>query len=489
MAPANANSGASNVTNPERPACSATDGLPPLSGAGAAREAVARQRAFFATGATQAVAHRVQALRRLREVFIRSEQAVFDALQSDLGKPRFEALGSEIAGVRTELDAAIGSLARWARPRRRRSPWLLFPGRAFVQPQPYGSVLIISPWNYPFELSLGPLVGAIAAGNTVLLKPSELAPASSALLARILSEAFAPGHAAACEGAADTAQALLGEPFDYIFYTGGEAVGRIVMRAASERLTPLTLELGGKSPAIVDAGVPLDVAARRILFGRFYNAGQTCLAPDYVLVDRRVHAPFLEHVREQHARLYGRHPSPDVGRVLNARHFERLLSYLRDGRIVCGGEHDAAALRIHPTVLADVGPDAPVMRQEVFGPVLPVLAVEDFEAALRFVNERPRPLALYLFSRSREHQRELLRRTHSGGVTVNDTLSHFVNRDLPFGGVGASGMGRYHKQASFDTFSHMRSVQVAGFVPDIAVKYPPYEGRLGMFRRVLRYLG
>jgi aldehyde dehydrogenase (NAD+) len=452
-------------------------------------EAVALQRAFFASGATLPVAFRIEALRRLRSSFIGSEEAVFLALEQDLGKPRLEAAASELAGVTRELDTAIRSLRRWSRPKRRRSPWLLFPGRAFIQPQPYGTALIISPWNFPFELSLTPLVGAIAAGNTAVLKPSEASPASSALLSRIVAEALAPEHARVIEGGADAAGALLGQPFDYIFYTGGEAAGRTVMRAASERLTPVTLELGGKSPAIVDASAALDVAARRILFGRFYNAGQACIAPDYVLVERSAHAAFLGHVRAEHARLYGAHPCPDVARVVNARHFARLAGYLKDGRILCGGEHDAASLRMHPTVLVDVPPDAPVMREEVFGPILPVLAVEDFEAAVRFVNERPRPLALYLFSRDRARQRDLLLRTTSGGVAINDTLTQWVNRDLPFGGVGASGMGRYHLQATFETFSNMRSVQVAATSPDIPVRYPPYRGKLGMFRRMLRLLG
>jgi aldehyde dehydrogenase (NAD+) len=479
----------SNVTNPATAAPRAPQDAPSPAGPLPAPEAVALQRAFFACGATLPVDFRIEALRRLRASFTGAQEAVFLALEQDLGKPRFEVAGSEMAGVLSELDTAIRMLRRWSRPRRRRSPWLLFPGRAFIQPQPYGTVLIVSPWNFPFELSLTPLVGALAAGNTAVVKPSEMAPASSAVLARIVAEALPPEHALVFEGGIDASRALLGQHFDYIFFTGGEAVGRLVMRAASERLTPVTLELGGKSPAIVDAGAPLDVAARRILFGRFFNAGQACIAPDYVLVERSAHPAFLEHLRAEHARLYGRPPCPDVARIVNARHFERLVGYLRDGRVLCGGEHDAASLRIHPTVLVDVSPDAPVMREEVFGPILPVLAVADFDEAVRFVNERPRPLALYYFSPDRGRQRELLRRTSSGGVAINDTLTHWVNRDLPFGGVGASGMGRYHLEATFDTFSHMRSVQVAATYPDIPLRYPPYRGKLGMFRRILRLLG
>lgn len=450
-------------------------------------DVLAAQRAFFAGGRTRAVAFRLQALRRLREVFVRHEEEIYQALEQDLGKPRFEVLGSEIGGIRNELDVVIRRLPGWIRSRRRPNPWVLFPGRAFIQPEPYGTVLIVSPWNYPLDLSLTPLVGAIAAGNTVILKPSELAPASSQLLAKIVAEAFPTEHALVCAGGIEVAQTLLEQRFDYIFFTGGEAVGRLVLQAASVHLTPVTLELGGKSPVVVDADAPLELAARRILFGRFFNAGQTCVAPDYVLVDQRVYAPFLEQLQLEHHRLYGVHPCRDVGRVINAHHFARLVAYLKDGRILCGGEHDATTLKIHPTVLVDVAPNAPVMREEIFGPILPVLSVADFDAAIRFINDRPRALALYLFSRDHHRQKELLRRTSSGGVTLNDTLSHYVNRDLPFGGIGPSGMGRYHRQASFDTFSHHRSVQVAGTFPDIRLKYPPYDGKLGLLRQFLRY--
>ena len=394
---------------------------------------------------------------------------------------------SEISGVRNELDVAIRGCGRWARRRRQPSPWLVFPGRAFVEPVPLGNTLVISPWNYPFDLSLSPLIGAIAAGNTVLIKPSEHAPASSRLLANIVRDAFPPGHATVCEGAGDVAQALLRERFDYIFFTGGESVGRLVLQAASVHLTPVTLELGGKSPAIVDADAPLESAARRILFGRCFNAGQTCIAPDYVLVADDVYDRFLTCLQAEHGRFYGDPPCADVGRVVNARHFARLLAYLRQGRILCGGQHNADALRIHPTILVDVPPDAPVMREEIFGPILPVLRVADLDAAIRFVNDRPRPLALYLFSRGRDRREAVLERTCSGGVTVNDTLNHYANRNLPFGGVGASGMGRYHHRASFDTFSHFRSVQVAGLFPEIPLKYPPYRGKLGLLRRFLRW--
>jgi aldehyde dehydrogenase (NAD+) len=450
--------------------------------------ALAAQRAFWSGGSSRPVEFRLQALRRLREVFVRHEEQIYQALEQDLGKPRFEALVSEFGGVRNELDVVIRRLRSWARPKRQPTPWVLLPGRAFIQPEPYGSVLIISPWNYPIDLSLSPLIGAVAAGNVVIIKPSELAPASSRLLAKIVSEVFRPEHVTVCEGGVDVAQALLAQRFDYIFYTGGEVVGKLVMQAASAHLTPVTLELGGKSPTIVDADAPLELAARRILFGKFFNAGQTCIAPDYVLVDQRVYAPFLETLQAEHRRMYGAHPCRDVGRVVNARHFARLVAYLKDGRILCGGEQDAAALKIHPAVLVDVPPDAPVMREEIFGPILPVLSIADFDTAIRFINDRPRALALYLFSRNRRRHEEVLQRTSSGGVTLNDTLNHYANRDLPFGGIGPSGMGRYHRRASFDTFSHYRSVQIAGTFPDMPLKYPPYQGKLGLMRQVLRLL-
>jgi aldehyde dehydrogenase (NAD+) len=449
---------------------------------------LAAQRAFWSGGQPREVGFRLQALRRLREVFVRGEEDVYRALEQDLGKPRFEALVSEFAGVRNELDIVIRRLPGWVRPKRRPTPWVLLPGRAFVQPEPYGSVLIISPWNYPIDLSLSPLIGAVAAGNTVILKPSELAPASSRLLRQMVSEAFPPEHVAVCEGGVEIARTLLAQRLDYIFFTGGEAVGRLVMQAASANLTPITLELGGKSPTIVDADAPLELAARRILFGKFFNAGQTCIAPDYVLVDQRVYAPFLEKLQAEHRRMYGAHPCHDVSRVINAQHFARLVAYLKDGRVLCGGEQDPTGLKLHPTVLVDVKPDAPVMREEIFGPILPVLPIADLDAAIRFVNDRPRALALYFFSRDRRRHEVVLRRTSSGGVTLNDTLNHYANRGLPFGGIGPSGMGRYHRRASFDTFSHYRSVQVAGTFPDMPLKYPPYAGKLGLLRQVLRLL-
>lgn len=446
------------------------------------------QRAWFAAGHTRPVMARVEALKRLRQVFLRREEDVYGALAADLGKPRFEALLSEVSGILAELGLAIRQTPRWARERRRPNPWLLFPGRSFVRPQPYGTVLVLSPWNFPFELALSPLIGAIAAGNTVVLKPSEHAPASAQLLEEIVAEAFPPEHARVVNGGVEVAEALLKEPFDSFFFTGGEAVGRRVMQAAAERLVPVTLELGGKSPVVVTARARLELAARRVLFGRAFNAGQVCIGPDYALVERRVHPAFLEALRAEHARMFPEFPGRDLARIVNPRHYERIVRYLADGRVVCGGRTHAETRQIEPTVLTDVDPSAGIMREEVFGPILPVLAVDDLEAALRFIEARPRPLAAYLFSEDQAEHRVFLERTISGGVTINDVLSHFVNRSLPFGGVGSSGLGAYHGEASFRAFSHLRAVQVAGTVPDVPLKYPPYSERtFGVLRRLVAW--
>lgn len=447
------------------------------------------QRAHFATGATRPPAHRRDRLQALRRTILACEPAILAAAEADLGKPDCEVYAAEVSGVLAELNHAIHQVERWSRPMRCSSPWLLFPGRACLQPEPLGTVLIISPWNYPFELTFSPLIGAVAAGNTAVLKPSELAPRSAELIGRMVAEVFPAEEVAVCTGGPEVAQALLQERWDHIFFTGGERIGREVMRAASDYLTPVTLELGGKNPTVVAVDADLRLAARRILHGRFYNAGQTCIAPDYVLVESRVSEAFLDEVQQAHRAMYGVAFSPDVARIVGLRHLNRLRELLRDGRLLCGGEVDETGCRMHPAVLVDVRPDSRVMQEEIFGPILPVLPVADLDAAVDFVNARPKPLALYLFSRDAATARRLIRRTASGGVAVNDTLVQFLNRDLPFGGVGASGFGRYHRRASFDNFTHYRSVQLAASIPETNWRYPPYVGKLNALRRLLTWLG
>ncbi len=449
-----------------------------------------RQRAFFRTGVTRAAAFRLEQLERLRAAIVRHEAGLLEALRADLGKPALEAYTSEIGFVLEEIRHARRCLPRWMRARRFPTPPLAWPGRSASYPEPRGAVLILGPWNYPFQLLLSPLVAAVAAGNCVCLKPSELAPRTSRALAALVDEVFDSACVCVVEGAADAAQALLAQRWDHIFFTGSARVGRLVMQAAAERLTPVTLELGGKCPCLVCADANLAVAARRILWGKCLNAGQTCVAPDFVLVEAAAREAFLRELERAYARFFPGSPrrSAHYGRIVNDAHFQRLLGYLDQGRTVLGGDHDAAERYLGPTVLTDVPPQAAVMQEEIFGPVLPVVEAADVDAALALLRERPAPLALYVFSESRDRVRRILRGSESGGVCVNDTVLHILGRELPFGGVGESGMGAYRGRAGFETFTHRRSVMHRGTSPDPGFRYPPSAVPLGVMRRLLRVL-
>lgn len=412
-----------------------------------------RQRAWFRTGATLDLAFRRAQLTKLRAAVAGREAAILDAVKQDLGRPAEEAYTSEVAIVLAEIDQALKHLEAWARPRKVRTPMVLFPAASAIHTGPYGSVLIIAPWNYPFQLAIAPLAAALAAGNCAVVKPSEAAPHTSRLVAEMIGATFEPSYVAAVEGGAPETQALLEARFDYIFFTGGTQIGRIVMAAAARHLTPVTLELGGKNPCIVDRDADLDTAARRIAWGKFMNAGQTCIAPDFVLAHKDIKAELLRRLAAAVEKFYGKDPqaSPDYGRIVNDRHFERLAALLRDGRAVAGGQSARAQRYIAPTILDGVSWDAAVMQEEIFGPILPVLEFDDLEAAIGRLQSRPPPLALYYFSRERARQDEVLRRLPSGGACINDTFGQFLNLRLPFGGVGESGMGAYHGKAGFDT--------------------------------------
>jgi aldehyde dehydrogenase (NAD+) len=356
------------------------------------------------------------------------------------------------------------------------APVAVQPARARIVREPLGVVLVIAPWNYPVQLALVPLIGALAGGNCVVLKPSEVAPATSAVLARLIPRYLDPECVAVVEGGVPETTALLAERFDHVFYTGNGTVGRIVMEAAAKHLTPVTLELGGKSPCLVDSEVDLDVAARRIVWGKFFNAGQTCVAPDYALVPAALEKPLLERMKQVLVDFYGADPekSPDFGRIVNGRHHARLTALLGAGEVVVGGRHDAASRYLAPTILRAVPPDAPVMQNEIFGPILPVLTVRDLDEAIAFVNAREKPLALYVFTRDRRAAKRVLAETSSGAVTVNDCITHMVPHGLPFGGVGPSGMGAYHGPHSFHTFTHAKAVLDRATFVDPPVRYPPY---------------
>lgn len=418
------------------------------------------------------------------------EADLLAALKVDLGRPSAEAYTSEIAVVLHEIDFASRRLASWARPRKVRTPLILFPGSSWVQPEPYGRALIISPWNYPFQLAVAPLVAALAAGNCAVVKPSEVAPRTSALIAEMLTAAFERDYVAVVEGGAATVEALLAEQFDFIFFTGGPRVGRIVMAAAAKNLTPVVLELGGKNPCIVDSDADLDTAARRIAWGKFVNAGQTCIAPDFVLAHASIRSALLERLAAVIESFFGKDPqaSPDYGRIINDHHVRRLAGLLGDGNISVGGRVDASDRYIAPTVLDNISWDAPIMQEEIFGPILPMLTFDDLNAAIEKLQQRPKPLALYFFSGNRVRQDEVLRRLSAGGACINDTLSQMLNLRLPFGGVGESGMGAYHGKGGFDTFGHAKAVVRRGVWADPGLRYPPYRTPLATLRTVMRFL-
>ncbi len=447
-----------------------------------------RQRAFYDSGQTRPVEFRLRQLRALERAVRGNEHAILAALQADLRKSAVEGFATEIGMALEDLKHIRSRLRKWAAPRRVSTHWVQWPGSAWIYPEPYGIILIIGPWNFPFLLMIAPLIGAIAAGNCAVLKPSELAPATSSLLARLVADTFDPGYVAVIEGDAQIAQALLRHRFDYIFYTGGAAVGKLILQAAAQHLTPVTLELGGKSPAIIDAEVDLTTATQRIIWGKFTNAGQICIAPDYVLIDRRIKSDFIALAHNAIRKFFGDNPqrSPDYGRIINDRHFNRLRALLDTGRIIQGGQTDPADRYIAPTLIDTPPLDSPLMQEEIFGPLLPIIDYHTFDEAVRFVNARPTPLALYLFSRDPAHQERILRETSSGGVCINDVILHFSNPALPFGGVGASGMGKYHGRHSFDTFTHAKAVLKKPFWLDIPQRYMPYsDSLLRLLRRLV----
>lgn len=450
------------------------------------------QKQFFETGRTRDLAFRICQLQLLADAMRKNETVLEEALKKDLGKSAFESYATEIGFVLADIRYTIQNLQKWSAPKRVRTPLYLFPGKSKIQKEPYGSVLILGPYNYPVQLLAEPLIGAIAAGNCAVLKPSELTPHVSKAMYQIVHSTFKEEYIACVEGGVEVNQELLSQKFDYIFFTGSERVGRIVMKAAAENLTPVTLELGGKSPVIIEKTANIKEAARRIAWGKLLNAGQTCVAPDYVLVDESRKQQFLTEMKTAFFHLYGKEikKNPHFGRIVNERHMERLQKILeQDAKyLFCGGEADALQRYIEPAIL-DLGKDqnAASMQEELFGPILPVLSYHKLEDAVRFVNKRAKPLALYLFTKKRSAERFVLERVSSGGVCVNDTISHLINPDLPFGGVGASGMGQYHGKYSFDTFTHEKSVFYKPADWNLPVCYPPFtKGKMNLVKFFLK---
>jgi aldehyde dehydrogenase (NAD+) len=448
-------------------------------------EILQSQRDFFATGATKSLEFRLEQLNRLKRAIVKRQTAIVQAAKTDLGRPEYE--GYFELGVLMELNYILKHLKSWTKPRRVGLPFTYWPGSAWVQPDPLGIILIIGPWNYPFQLLISPLMGAIAAGNCAILKPSELAPASSKVVAELIQETFDPNYIAVVEGGVEPTQTLLAQKFDHIFFTGGTRIGQVVMAAAAKQLTPVTLELGGKSPCIVDRDIDLMVTARRILWGKYVNAGQTCIAPDYLLVQEDIKPALLTALQQTLQEFFGDNPaqSPDLARIINDRQFDRLTNLLASEKIVVGGQTDRATRYIAPTILDDVSWDAPIMQEEIFGPLLPVLTYREISEAITAINARPKPLALYLFTRNQSLQKQVLNSTSSGGVCLNEVFLHAAVWGLPFGGVGTSGIGAYHGKASFETFSHQKSVLKKPFWMDANWRYAPYAKKLAFFKKIV----
>lgn len=447
---------------------------------------VEAQKEYFSTGVTLPLSFRHDALRRLKESILRNEDEINAALQADLGKSAAETYMCETGMTIAELNYVDRHLNRWWKPKRVLTPLAQFHAKSFTVRDPYGSVLIMSPWNYPFMLTMEPLVGALACGNCCVLKPSRYSPATSAIIRKIIAECFPPEYVTVVEGGRQENQALLDQDFDYIFFTGGVDVGKEVMRRAAEHLTPVTLELGGKSPCIVDASANLKLAAKRLAFGKLLNCGQTCVAPDYLLIDRRVEQEFIEYLKEQITAMVGEDPAAntDYVHMINEKHYERIMDLMEPDKITFGGTSDPETFRIHPTIMQGITGSEPVMQEEIFGPILPVIAYDSIDEAIRFINDRPHPLALYLFTSDRATEKRFLREVTFGGGCINDTIIHLATSRMGFGGVGNSGMGSYHGRKSIETFSHEKSIVKKYTWMDMPVRYAPYSE---FSRKMLRF--
>ncbi|MGH9323579.1 MAG: aldehyde dehydrogenase [Vicinamibacteria bacterium] len=446
------------------------------------------QRGYFRSGKTLSYDFRRSELEKLARIIRERESSINQALEADLGKSSFEAYASEIGFLRAEVRYALENLADWMRPERVSSGIALFPASSRIEREPRGVVLVIAPWNFPLQLTLGPWVGALAAGNCAILKPSEVAPHTSTLIAEVLGENFAKELVAVATGGPETSQALLRLRFDHVLFTGSVAVAREVATAAAKNLTPVTLELGGKNPAIVDRDCDLPLAARRIAWAKFMNAGQTCIAPDFLLVPEERRGFVVSEIALNVRRFFGEDPrkSPDYGRIVSQRHFDRLSSHLGHGRVVLGGERERGRLYMAPTLLEDVPLDSPPLEEEIFGPILPVVPYRKLEGAIEIARRHPDPLALYVFSNRAEVQKRVLREVPSGGAAVNDAMLQFMNPRLPFGGRGTSGMGHYHGRFGFELFSHRKAVVQGSRFLDIPLRYPPYRGKLRWLKKLLR---
>lgn len=436
------------------------------------------------------IAYRKEALIKLLNVIITHENEIIEALYSDFRKPAFEAVLTETNYVISELKDTIKNLHKWAKPKKVFPSILNFPSTDYIYKEPYGKVLIIAPWNYPFQLALCPLVSAVAAGNQVVLKPSELTPKTSEIIAKIIKKTFPANHVEVIEGGLEVSQQLLSQRWDYIFFTGSVPVGKIVAKAAAENLTPVTLELGGKNPCIIDNTANLKLAAKRIVWGKFINAGQTCIAPDYILIQKDMKNHFLEFMKLEITKAYGENPklSPDYARIVNEKNWLRLANMIDENKVIFGGQTDIEDRYISPTLIDESSVDTLIMKDEIFGPLLPVLSYENESEISTIISKYEKPLSLYVFTEDKKFAQKIIKQYSFGGGCINDTVVHFSNKRLPFGGVGHSGIGAYHGSLSFDTFSHKKAIVKKANWLDLPMRYAPYKDKLKSIQKLLKWL-
>jgi aldehyde dehydrogenase (NAD+) len=433
---------------------------------------------------------RKKSLETLLAMVVKYENEVIKALYNDFKKPGFESVITETSYIIGDLKKTISNIYQLNKPKKVRSTLLNFPSSDFIYSEPYGHVLIIAPWNYPFQLALCPLIAAVSAGNRVTLKPSELTPDTSAIISKIIAESFHKDHVTVEQGGVEKSNELLAKRWDYIFFTGSVPVGKLVAKAAAEHLTPVTLELGGKSPCVIDHTAKIELAAKRIVWGKFINAGQTCIAPDYILVHHNVKQAFIEQLKSEIMKAYGSDikNSPDFARIINLKNWERLISYINPERVVFGGTHHKEDLYISPTLIDEPGLQSEIMQHEIFGPLLPVISYQNEEELAKIITSYEKPLSLYVFTENTDFADFMIRQFSFGGGCINDTVMHIANKNLPFGGVGHSGMGAYHGQSSFDTFSHKKSITKKATWLDIKLRYAPYKDKLQSIRRLLKWV-
>lgn len=449
---------------------------------------IENQRSFFKEGKTKEVDFRIDQLEKLKKAIIKYEDEIIYALKKDLNKSSFETYITEIGTVIQEINYTIKHIRKWARPKRVRTSIAQFISTSKIYSDPYGITLIISPWNYPFQLTFAPLIGSIAGGNCTVLKLSPYSANTSKIIDKIIGEIFDEKYIKVVQGGREVNKELLNEKFDYIFFTGGVSMGKIVMEAASKHLTPVTLELGGKSPCIIDETANIDLAAKRIIWGKLLNSGQTCIAPDYLLVHKGVKKQLIDKMKDYILEFYGNIPinSPDYPKIINLKHLNRLLGLIKGEDIIFGGDFNEKTNQINPTILDNITWKSKVMEEEIFGPIIPILEFEDFNNIINEINNRPKPLALYLFTTSKERENNVLKNISFGGGCINDTIMHVASTNMPFGGVGNSGIGGYHGKYTFDSFTHKKSILKKSNLIDVPVRYAPFEGKLNLIKKIMK---